>query len=336
MAETNNRKLVYMILLFLAAVLLSLSIGRYWISPITIVKIFLSRFLSITPTWEQQAETVLFQIRIPRVVLGALIGAGLSTAGAVYQGIFRNPMVSPDILGASWGAGFGAALGLLLSLNYAGVTALSFLFGIGAVAVVCLIGKIVKNNQQLSLVLAGIMVGSVFSSGVSFLKLVADPLNTLPAITYWLMGSLTTAKAVDIWFAGPLILLGIIPIFLLRWRINAMTLSDDEAHSIGVNTRRMRWILIISATLITAASVSVSGMIGWVGLVIPHFVRMLLGGDYKKIIPGSMFLGAAYLILVDDIAKSLTTSEIPIGILTSVIGAPFFLYLIGLKGRMKG
>lgn len=322
-------------ILLLAAVLLSLSLGRYWIHPITILKVLIAKITGRTGGWDVQVETVLFNIRIPRIFLGALVGAGLSTAGAAYQGIFRNPMVSPDILGASWGAGFGAALGLFVSLNYTGVSFSAFLFGMAAVEIVCLIGRIVKDNQRLGLILAGIMVGTVFSSGISFLKLVADPLNTLPAITYWLMGSLTSAKMTDVWFAGPIIVLGIIPIYLLRFRINILTMSDEEAKSMGIHTGKLRMLLILCATLITAAAVSVSGMIGWVGLVIPHFVRMLLGSDYRKVIPGSIFLGAAYLLLVDDVARIITTSEIPLGILTALVGAPFFLYLIGREGRRK-
>lgn len=313
--------------------MVSLSLGRYWIDPGTIIKVFLSKVFPIQVTWEAQVETVLFHVRFPRILLGILVGAGLSLAGATYQGIFQNPMVSPDILGASWGAGFGAALALFMSFHYAGVSLSAFVFGLAAVLVVCVIGRIVKHNVTLGFILAGIMVGSIFSSGVSFLKLVADPLNTLPAITYWLMGSLASSKGIDVCFAGPIIIVGMIPIVLLRWKINVLTMGDDEAKAMGINAKKLRLILILCATLITAAAVSVSGMIGWVGLVIPHFTRMLVGNDYRRVVPVSILLGGMYLVLVDDFARMLTTSEVPLGILTAFVGAPFFLYLIVKEGK---
>ena len=265
--------------------------------------------------------------------MGTLIGAGLSCAGAAYQGIFQNPMVSPSVLGSSAGAGFGAALGLYFAQAESVVTILAFLFGIGAVLLVCVIGGQVKHNQVLGLVLAGMMVGSLFSSAVSFLKLVADTSNTLPAITYWLMGSLSGIRQTDMLFAAPLIIAGIIPIFLLRWKLNVLTLGEEEAHCIGVNTKRVRWSVILCATLITAAAVSVSGLIGWVGLVIPHLARMLVGNDYRKMLPASLLLGGSYMLIVDNVARLITTSEMPIGILTAFIGAPFFLYLIIREGK---
>lgn len=334
MKPKKQVKMRHILVLFLIVLLVSLSLGRYPVSPLTIIQVFWAK-ISGAGGVDSQVETVLFRIRIPRVLLGALVGAGLSCAGATYQGIFRNPMVSPDILGASWGAGFGAALGLFLSMTSVGVTIMAFAVGILAVVLVCLIGQGMRQNQKLGLILAGIMIGALFSSAVSFLKLVADPQNTLPAITYWLMGSLTSAKASQIWFAAPIILAGMIPIFLLRFRINVLTMSDDEARSMGVHTARLRMVLIICSTLITAAAVSVSGMIGWVGLVIPHFARMLFGSDYRRVIPASILLGAAYLVAVDDVARVITTSEIPLGILTAVIGAPFFLYLIRKEGRQS-
>lgn len=333
MKKKREVRLRYLFLLFLIAALFSLSLGRYWIDPATMIKVLASRFTGSAGNWESQVETVLFRVRIPRILLGAMVGAALSASGAVYQGIFRNPLVSPDILGASWGAGFGAALGLFLSFHYAGVSLSAFLFGMGAVGIVYLFGRTLKNNQRLGLILTGTMVGAVFSSGVSFLKLVADPSNTLPAITYWLMGSLTSAKMADVWFAGPFILLGLIPIYLLRWKINLLTMNDEEAKSMGIPSGRLRLILILSATLLTAAAVSVSGMIGWIGLIIPHLARMLLGSDYRKVIPGAMLLGAAYLLLVDDLARMLTTSEIPLGILTAFVGAPYFMILMHREGR---
>ena len=245
--------------------------------------------------------------------------------------MYRNPMVSPDILGASNGAGFGAALGILLSFNYFGVTVSAFVCGVGAVALAWCISRASRMNGTLAMVLAGIVVGSLFSAGTSFIKLVADTEQQLPAITYWLMGSLSSAKTRDLQFALIPALIGMVPLFLLRWRINLLTLGEEEARSLGVHTTRLRLVIVVCATLITSACVSVSGMIGWVGLVIPHCARMLFGHDYKRLIPASMLLGGAFLMVVDNIARLATSGEIPLGILTSVVGAPVFVWLI-LRG----
>lgn len=332
-AKKVRIRVIVLLALFVTVLLASLSMGKYWVDPWTMIKAIAAKVFPVPVTWERQVETVLFQVRFPRVMLGVVVGAGLSLAGATYQGIFQNPMVSPDILGASWGAGFGAALALFLSMNYLGVTFSAFGFGILAVVIVCIISRLMKNNPMLGLILGGIMVGSIFSSAVSFLKLVADPMNQLPAITYWLMGSLASAKILDVKLAVPVILIGMPPIVLLRWQINVMTMGDEEARSMGLNVKAFRFILIASATLITAAAVSVSGMIGWVGLVIPHFVRMMVGNDYRRVIPVSMIMGGAFLVAVDDCARMLATSEVPLGILTAFVGAPFFLYLIIKEGK---
>nr|WP_288555459.1 iron ABC transporter permease [uncultured Mediterraneibacter sp.] len=335
MKETKRRKIRMLVLLvfFVLCFFASFFLGRYPITPKELIEVVTSRVLPLEKTWTSAVENVIFQVRLPRVLLAALIGAGLSCAGAAYQGIFQNPMVSPSVLGASAGAAFGAALGLFFSMNYGAITILAFLFGIGAVLLVCLIGNRVRQNQTLGLVLAGMMVGSLFSSAVSFLKLVADTNNTLPAITYWLMGSLSGVRMRDLYFAGPLILVGILMVWLLRWKINVLTLGEEEARCIGVDTKRVRWIVVGAATLITAAAVSVSGLIGWIGLVIPHLARMLVGNDYRHMVPASLLLGASYMMVVDDVSRLLLAKEIPIGILTAFIGAPFFLYLILKEGN---
>lgn len=322
-----------MTLFFIFCFFISIQIGRYPIDFKTLGKVFLSKIIPIEVTWGKQVENVIFQVRFPRVLMAALVGAGLSAAGAAYQGIFQNPMVSPDVLGASQGAGFGAALGLLLVFPYQGVTISAFLFGVLAVVLVSVISSRVKYNPTLGLVLSGMMIGSLFSSAVSFLKLVADPNNTLPVITYWLMGSFASTRMKDVLFAAPFIIIGTIPLLLLRWKINVLTLGEEEARSVGINTKRVRLVVIVGATLITAASVSVSGMIGWIGLVIPHFARMLIGNDYRKLIPATLLLGGSFMLLVDNMARMITTSEIPIGILTAFVGAPFFLYLILKEGN---
>ena len=326
-------RLTAMVVLFAVCFFGSFMLGRYPIEPWTLIRVLASRVIPVTPDWPSQVETVLFNVRLPRVLMAALIGAGLSAAGAAYQGIFKNPMVSPDVLGASSGAGFGAALGLFLSFSYQGVSFLAFVLGLSAVGAVYLISSRVKYNQTLGLVLAGMMISSLFTAAVSFLKLVADPNNTLPVITYWLMGSLASIRPKDVAFAAPWIIGGIIPIYLLRWKINVLTLGEEEARCIGVNTSAVRLAVVLCATLITSAAVSVSGLIGWVGLVIPHFARMLVGSDYRKMLPASLLLGASFLLVVDNFARLLATSEIPIGILTAFVGAPFFLWLILREGN---
>ncbi|MBQ3103922.1 MAG: iron ABC transporter permease [Oscillospiraceae bacterium] len=283
-----------------------------------------------------RAAIVMVRIRLPRILASSLVGAALSAAGATYQGVFRNPMVSPDLLGASSGAGFGAALALLLSLNYTAVTLSAFIFGLGAVALAMVIGRAAKSDATLSLVLAGIVVSSLFNGGTSFLKLSADTDEALPAITYWLMGNLSGVKLTDIAFAAPPILVGLVILFLIRWQLNLLTMGEEEARSMGVNTRKIRRAAIFAATLMTAAAVSISGMIGWVGLVIPHFVRILFGYDYRRVIPASIFMGAAFLTAVDTVARVATTAELPIGILTSFIGAPIFVILLVKGGAKRG
>ena len=265
----------------------------------------------------------------------ALVGAALAVSGAAYQGMFRNPMVSPDILGASTGAGFGAAVAILLGAGYFGISAAAFCCGLLAVAAAWLVSRLSKADQAVSLILAGMMISSLFSAGTSFVKLVADTQQQLPAITYWLMGSLSSIKDKDVVFLAIPVALGMIPLFFLRWRMNLLTVGEEEAQSMGVNTRRLRGAVIVCATLLTSASVAVSGMIGWVGLVIPHFCRMLFGYDYRQLIPAGALFGAAFLLAVDDIARLVTTGELPLGILTAFVGAPLFLYLIATGGRRR-
>jgi len=327
------------VLVFLGSFLL----GRYAVSLETTLRILGARLLekvsfgAFSPevTWTGLEESVVMNIRLPRILCAALVGAALSTAGASYQGMFRNPMVSPDLMGASTGAGFGASLAILLGLPYFGIMVTAFCFGLLAVLLAWMVSRFSRLNATLALVLAGVMISSLFSGCTSFVKLVADTQEQLPAITYWLMGSLSSVKREDTAFAAWPILLGLIPLILLRWRINLLTVSEAEARSMGLNTSRLRLAVILCATLVTAASVAVSGMIGWVGLVIPHFCRMLFGYDYRRIIPGSILMGGAFLMLVDDIARVITTGELPLGILTSFVGAPVFLYLIMQGGAER-
>ena len=283
----------------------------------------------VEQTWTAQQENMFFNVRLPRIIMALMVGCCLSVAGAAFQGTFQNPLVSPDILGASQGAAFGAALAILAGLGAMGVSLTAFCFAILTVLLVLAISNRAKGNRVLVVVLAGVMVSSLFQSGVSFTKLIADPQDSLPAITYWLMGSLTDAKfGPKMALAAAPMLIGCVALFALRWKINILTMGDDEASTMGVDARRLRIVVILAATLVTAASVAVSGMIGWVGLVVPHLCRMIVGSDYRKLIPCSMLMGASFLLVVDNIARLASTAEIPIGILTAFVGAPFFLYLI--------
>jgi len=243
-------------------------------------------------------------------------------------------MAAPDILGASSGACFGAALAILLGFVRGGVTMMAFLFSMLTIALVYLIGSRTRGKRSVSILLAGVMVSSLFSSGTSYIKLVADPSNELPAITYWLMGSLSGARGSDVCFALLPMLIGTVPLLLLRWRINILTLGEEEAATLGVHTGRLRLAVVLCATFLTAASVAVSGMIGWVGLVIPHLCRKLVGNDCRYLLPTSMVMGAGFLLLVDNLSRNLMATEIPIGILTAFIGAPFFIYLMTRKENM--
>lgn len=307
---------------------LSFAIGRYPVSVTLLVKVLLSKILPISKTWSDAISTVVFQIRLPRIIGGMLIGAALSVSGAVYQGMFKNPLVSPDILGVSSGGAFGAALAIFLSFNTIGIQILSFLFGLVAVALVYLISSKIKDEPIIALVITGVLVGSIFTSLTSLIKYLADAHDKLPTITFWLMGSLASISPRDVKAIAFPIILGMIPLFILRWRLNVLSLDEDEAKTLGLDTDRIRILVIICSTLMTAAAVSVSGMIGWIGLVIPHLGRMIVGPDYEVLLPTTILLGSLYLLLIDNIARGLTTVEIPLGILTSLVGAPFFIFIL--------
>lgn len=313
----------------------SCMLGRFSLSPKEIWNLLLSRITQKSGQWQEGAENVLFRIRLPRIAAAALIGAALSVAGASFQGMFRNPMVSPDILGASSGAGFGAALAILLGAGYFGISLMAFCFGLFAVLLAWVLSRFARLNQVLAMILAGMMISSLFSAATSFVKLIADTQQQLPAITYWLMGSLSAIKQRDVLFLLIPTVIGMVPLFLLRWRMNLLTIGEEEAAAMGVNTRLLRLVVILCATLLTSASVAVSGLIGWIGLVIPHFCRMLFGFDYRRLIPGSALFGAAFLVFVDDVARLVPSGEIPLGILTAFVGAPIFFYLILTGGAAR-
>lgn len=313
----------------------SLMLGRFPIAPDQAVGMLASLVFPVEQTWTDQMESLFFNVRLPRILLALMIGACLSAAGAAFQGTFQNPLVSPDILGASQGAAFGAALAILLVGGAAATSLFAFAFSMLTVLIVLLISNHAKGNRVLVVVLAGVMVSSLFQSGVSFCKLVADPADDLPAITYWLMGSLSGVTNLgEVGKAAIPMAVGMAVLFALRWRINILTMGDDEASTMGINAKQTRYIVLLAATLVTAASVSVSGIIGFVGLIVPHLARMMVGSDYRKLIPASTLLGASFLLIVDNVSRLATTAEIPIGILTAIIGAPFFLYLITRKKKL--
>lgn len=330
--------ILLMAVILVACILLSFLFGRYPVPFRELCGILADKFLSIfglgiEPFWTDAMQAAVWNVRLPRVIMSVLVGACLSAAGAAYQGVFQNPMAAPDVLGASAGAGFGAALAIYVGLSSMYITFAAFGMSLLTVVLVFWVSRHAKGERVLGLVLAGIMVSSLFQAGTSFIKLAADPTNKLPEITYWLMGSLSGAKWSELGFVIWPMLLGLVPLFLLRWRLNVLAMGDDEARAMGVDAGRLRIWLIIAATLVTAASVSVSGMIGWIGLVIPHMVRRICGSDYRWLMPCSMLGGGTFLLIVDNVSRNVTTSGIPIGILTAFIGAPFFLWLITRRGE---
>lgn len=322
-------------LLFFIIFFFSFYVGRFPVDPISVIKILLSKIFKIAPTWTKQAEIIVINIRLPRIIGGAVIGACLSIAGTIFQGIFKNPLVSPDILGSSQGAAFGAAISILYGASYFVVSLNSFFFGLLTVLVVLIASSKFKNNPHLGLILAGIMIGSLFQSATSLVKLTADPTSELPEITYWLMGSLASIDYSDLKLLLPIFIFCFTTLMLSSWQLNILTLEDNEAQSLGMNPKKFRFIIIIIVTLCSSISIAVSGLIGWIGLVIPHFARKICGTDFKTLLPGSALLGSSFLIVVDIFARTIYTSEIPIGILTSFIGIPFFILLLVKGGKQK-
>lgn len=314
-------------------VILSVCLGRYPIGLRELFGILWSKIGNIKTFWSPVQEALLLQHRLPRILLAVMVGCSLSGAGAGYQAVFQNPMAAPDLLGASGGAAFGAALGILMGLGSFMVMVLAFVCSLLTVGIVILVGSRTRGKRVVGLILAGIMVSSLVSSGTSFIKLVADPTDQLPAITYWLLGSLNGSTMGDLLFALIPMALGMIPLLLLRWRIHVLTMGDDEAQTLGVHSGRIRFVVILCSTLLTAAAVAVSGVIGWVGLVVPHLCRKIVGDKYSRLLPASILLGGIFLLLVDNISRNLLATEIPIGILTGFLGAPFFLYLITKDGE---
>ena len=327
-------QVIILVLVPIAAFLFSFAIGRYGIPVSQLLSTIYEHYFGSSSAQATNLDTVVFNIRLPRIMAGMLVGAALSTAGAAYQGMFKNPLVSPDILGASAGAGFGACLAIFLSQSVYVIQLCAFLFGLAAVLLACLINKHLDYDPTLGLVLGGILISTLFSSGTGAIKYFADGNDKLPEITFWLMGSLSSVNKRDILSIIIPMLIGFIPLFLVRWRLNVLAFGEEEARTLGINTRRLRLIVIIGSTLITAASVSICGMIGWIGLVVPHLARSIVGPNYRTLLPVTFILGATYLLLVDDLARCLGSVEVPLGILTSLLGVPFFIIIF--KNNVRG
>ncbi|WP_182347171.1 FecCD family ABC transporter permease [Tomitella gaofuii] len=319
-----------LLLALVVAAAVCVGVGRFPLSPGEVAAAIGSRLGgdAVSPV----LDSVVFGLRVPRIVLAVVVGAGLACAGAAFQSIFSNPLATPDTLGVTAGASVGAVLALILSLPMIGVQLISLVFGLLAVAMTIAISRTNGRSNIVMLILSGVVVAAIATAVLSMLKYTADPNEKLPQITYWLMGSLAGADARSLLIGGPVILLGTAVIVLLRWRLNVLALSEDEARASGMNIRRTRAIIIVAATLITASAVSMCGQVGWVGLLIPHCARMLCGNNNRFVVPVSVLLGATFLLVIDTLARSVATSEIPISVLTAFVGAPFFVVLLRRTG----
>jgi iron complex transport system permease protein len=318
----------------IVSVLISLRHGAHPLSWADMLQLFSPYWGTGATVDANTVRSLLWEIRLPRILAALLIGGGLSMAGASYQGLFRNSLVSPDILGASSGAAFGAALGLLLHTHMIVVQGLAFSFGLAAVLLTCILGKAVGGGQSaLRLVLTGMVTGSLFIAGLSIIKTVADPYDTLPAITFWLMGSLSGVKWGDILILFPPIFVGSIILLLLRWKLNVMSFSEEEAKTMGISVRKVRALTLVSATLISAVTVAVGGLIGWVGLLVPHMARFWVGPNNRDLLPVSLLMGGIYMLWADNLARWLFATEFPLSVVTCACGAPVFLMLLRRSGK---
>ncbi|MDO5831219.1 FecCD family ABC transporter permease [Methanobrevibacter sp.] len=329
MNEDTKEIISIVLLIFLPIFLFfaSFLIGRYPISPVDVVNTILC---PIFPQLEVSSTitTIVFEIRLPRIIAAIVVGAALAMAGAAFQSIFKNPLVSSDLLGVSNGAGFGAALAIILSGSNAVIQIFAFIFGLISVSITYLISRAYKAGGILILVLSGVAISAFFNALISAIKFIADPDDKLPEIVYWLMGSLASVTMDKLLMILIPIIIGFVILLALRWHMNLLAMGDEEAQSLGLNPSRVRLLIIMGCTLLTSAAVSVSGVIGWIGLVIPHMTRMVVGPDNRILIPASLSFGASFLLLIDNISRAVISIEIPIGILTAIIGVPIFLYLL--------
>lgn len=321
---------VALVALPVACFVVSLALGAYQIAPLDVCQIIWCKLTGQEFAGDAMAANLVWQVRMPRVLAAFLVGAGLGMAGAVFQGVFRNPLASPYTLGVSNGAGFGAALGIVAGLSMVVTQFAAIGFGLLTVGLTFLFAARSKRSET-TLVLAGMLVSSLFASLVSLVKFVADPTEKLPQIVYWLMGTFSGANYRELLMILPLYIAAIVLLYLFRWRLNVMSVGEVEARSFGVNVKRDRSIVIVCASVVAALAVSISGIIGWVGIVVPHLARMITGPDFRRLLPASLSLGACYLLVIDDVCRTVSTSEIPIGVVTGIIGVPVFLYFIYRK-----
>lgn len=320
--------ITFLIILNFLLFLFSLSIGRYKIPIYLIFKIIIGKIFNLNFNVDPNLNIVIFNIRLPRIIFAMLVGSVLSQSGVSFQGLFNNPLVSPYILGISGGAGFGAAIGILLFNNFLYVSFFSFILSIISVMLTILVSKFSRSTSSVNLVLSGFIIGSFFTSLLSLLKYYADPFVKLPTIVFWLMGSFNSVTNNELVTSLPFFIIGIVLLMLLRWKLNILSLGDEEAITLGENPKIIRMIIILICSLLTAISVSFCGIIGWVGLAVPHIARLIIGPDYRYLLPVSALFGSIYLLLIDNISRTVTPSEIPIGILTSIIGSPIFIYIL--------
>jgi iron complex transport system permease protein len=316
-------------IVLIAGLLFAFTVGRYPVSLTDLLQVLFAKLTGGAPPVSQAIVSVIWLVRGPRVLAAAMVGAALAVAGTAFQGLFRNPLVSPDILGASSGAALGAVIGIFFSFGIFAIQGLAFAGGLAAVTAVYMIGSAVRTRDLiLVLVLTGVVVGALLGAGVGLVKYLADPYNQLPAMTFWLLGSLSAASISDLLpLFGP-VALGTAILVALRWRMNAMSLPEEEARALGVPTGPLRIVIVAAATLVTSASVATAGIVGWVGLVVPHLARSLVGPDFARLLPTAAILGGGYLLVIDTLARTMAEVEIPLGILTAVIGTPFFIWLL--------
>ncbi len=331
--ENKNLRSLFILLSFLLiplTVIICLGIGRYSLSPFQIIQSF---FDALTGSaGDGMAKTVIFKVRLPRILLALAAGAGLACSGAAFQGLFSNPLATPDTLGVASGASFGAVLAMTFHWNLLGIQALALVFGLFSCFLTYQISRLKGKSSIVMIILSGMVISSLFQALVSIVKYMADPEDELPSITYWLMGSMSSVTYKSLLFGLPFILIGLSVIWALKWRLNILSLNEDEAKSMGMNIKLIRLFIIVASSLITASVISMCGQIGWVGLLIPHISRMLLGSNNRTVVPLSISFGAIFMAIIDTFARSASSAEIPISILTAIIGAPVFISLLRKTG----
>lgn len=334
MAKPGRAIWVVAAVVVVAVFLTSMCVGRFPLSPLQVVQALLQRFLGADFGLGPDAVVIVVDNRLPRALMGLLVGAALAASGCAFQGLFQNPLVSQGILGVSSGASFGAALSILIFSSTLFTPAFAFVFALLAVWLSFMVARMCGEVTSLMLVLGGTVISAIFTAMLSFLKYVADPYNQLASIVFWNMGSLASLESAVLPFGALAMIVGLVLLVGSAWALNVLSMGDQEATSLGLSVPHARIVVIAGATLATAGAVSIAGTIGWVGLIIPHVARFLIGSDNRTLIPFSMLVGAAFVMLVDILCRTITGSEIPLGIMTSLIGGPFFIYLLRrFKGR---